>query len=225
MKRLLVLIYYSLGIIALRADLVMSLTANTQRGAGGTELVFSGTLTNTGATKLFLNDIVPSLNGSATTNLAFGPNSFFANVPGILLPGESYTDSELFRVLVNGFAPEDIYEGMVTLRGGADIQANDALGSAGFTVLSPDVSAALSLMPPTGESGYLTLSFTPNPAATNLNFIVEGSDELIAWDANKAEPISVQDPNPTGLQTYRYKTAIGLDSKGFLRVRVERANP
>ncbi len=141
MKRLITLLYYSLGIVALRADLVMSLSADIQNGARGTELVFRGTLTNTSASqKLYLNDIVSTLNGPSATHLSFESNSFFFNVPGILLPNESYTDSELFRVLLNGSAPAGDYTGSITVQGGTDIQANAVLASASFTILSPDVT-------------------------------------------------------------------------------------
>lgn len=226
MKRLIALIYYSLGIVALRADLVMSLSADIQNSARGTELVFRGTLTNTSSSeKLYLNDIGANLNGPSATNLTFEPNSFFFNVPGILFPDESYTDSELFRVVVSGSARADVYGATITLRGGSNIQATDDLATAGFTILSPDISVALALTPATNDGGYLTISFVPGPTATGLSFIVEGSQDLTNWDANKAEVVSVPNPDPPNLQTYRYKTAIGQASVGFLRVRVATQAP
>lgn len=222
MKKLL-FSYYLLGVVTLRADLVMSLTANIQSGQPGTEIVFRGTLTNTSATdKLFLNDISPSWSGAAGTNATFEPNSFFQNVPGVLLPNETYSDSELFRVLLKGTMPAGTYNGSLTIRGGANIQANNDLASAGFTLLSPDASAALSFYSVTEQNNYLTISFTQNSSATGVSLIVEGSDDLINWDANKAELVSVPDPNPPNSQTYRFKTPIGASTHGYLRVRVVR---
>ncbi len=125
------------------AGLSMSLSASVQNSARGRELVFSGTLTNTSSTdKLFLNDIAPTLSGASATNLSFQPNSFFSNVPGVLLPSESYSNDEVFRVSLKGTAPAGDYGGTVTVRGGADIFANGDLASAGFTILSPDVNLA-----------------------------------------------------------------------------------
>ncbi len=376
MKRLIAFLYYSFGIVVLRADLAMSLTASIQNSARGTELVFSGTLTNTSATqKLYLNDIAPTLSGSSATNLTFQPNSFYSNVPGILLPNESYADSELFRVLLISGAPTGDYSGSITFRGGMDIQANTDLASASFTVLSPDVTIAATdpsasefgpdpgvftisrtggtgielpvffaisgdavngvsynaIVPmatiPAGSSsttvtitpipdnvaegdrsailsltsastynlglavidtvtihdkpfdawrlekfganandpaaadagdwdgdgiqnlleyalgldpkvadisalpiaikdeGYLTISFVPNTSATDVDLVVEGSDDLTNWSVNKAELVPGQNPNPPNLQTYRYKTPVGQVSLGFLRLRVQRAGP
>ncbi len=377
MKRLCaIILYYSLGIVApAYADLTMSLSPSVQNSARGVELVFSGTLTNTSATdKLFLNDIVPALSGASASDLSFKPNSFFSNVPGILLPNESYSNSELFRVLLIGAAPAGDYGGTVTLRGGADIVANGDLVSAFFLILSPDVNItasdasaselgpdsgiftitrtgstpidlpvfftisgtavngssynaitpavtipagsntatvtitpipnniaegdrsvnlsltssstynldlavsdivtihdkpvdawrfqefganandpaaadasdwdgdgirnllefALNLNPKASDTtalpaatlsgNYLTISFVPNASATDINFIVEAATDLTNWSTTNVEMVSIQNPNPPGLQTFRYKFPVGVASNAFLRLRVVRTD-
>lgn len=124
-----------------RAQLTMSLSAAVQNSAVGREIVFSDSLTNGSATdKVYLNNVAAALNGASASNLVLKPNSFFSNVPGVLLPGETYTESELFRILLKGSAPASDYNGSITLRGGSNIFANGDLTSANFTVLSPAVT-------------------------------------------------------------------------------------
>ena len=121
-----------------RANLTMTLSPSTQIGPRGTEIVFSGTLTNTSATaKVFLNDIHAILGTGSSAYLTFEPNAFYSNVPGILLPGESYSNSELFRVLLSAMAPAGDYHGTIFVTGGGDMVANSDLASGGFVVSSP----------------------------------------------------------------------------------------
>ena len=124
------------------AALEVSLTASVQNAAPGVELVFSGTLTNTAASgRLFLNDVSAALGGASATALTLQTPVFFANVPGILPAGESYT-GPLFRIALDGAAPTGDYSGTITFAGGSGILDTTALQSAGFTVLSPAVSVA-----------------------------------------------------------------------------------
>ena len=144
----------TLGLFAMsaRAALKITLAPAIKNAARGTERVFSGTLTNTSATgKLFLNGLHVTLNGGAVTFLALQPNDFFANIPGILLPGETYT-GPIFRVALGALAPADDYTGTITLDGGGDITAAANLASAIFAVLSPDVNIVAS-DPSASESG------------------------------------------------------------------------
>lgn len=374
MKRIVLL---SLGALACAssalAGLSMSLSSSVQNSARGVQVVFSGTLTNASATeKLYLNDIAANFSSVAAGNLALKPNAFFWNVPGVLLPNESYTDSELFRVFVNGTAPAEDYAGTITILGGADIFASDALASTGFTILSPDVSitasdatasefgpdsgtltisrtgstpidlpvvfniwgtaingvsynaiasvatipagsdsatvtitpiaddvaegdrtAALTLTASTSynlalaisssvtihdkpadawrveefganandpaaadaadwdgdgianllefaldldpkvsttdslpqtqiEAAHLTLAYVANADAIDVNYIVEASTDLVSWSSTDVEPVTVPDPNPPGLQTFRYKFSINEVPKAYLRLRVMR---
>ena len=124
----------------LRAGLDFTLTPAVQPTAVGAEITFSGTLTNNSATdNLLLNDIHFDLNGQAATALSPDANSFFANVPGVLLPGESYT-GPIFTVLLNSAAAASDYSGTVTIRGGSDLFAAGDLQAANFQLSSPTVS-------------------------------------------------------------------------------------
>jgi hypothetical protein len=138
------LILSAFGIFALSANgaLNIALAPAVLNAARGSEVVFGGTLTNTSATgKIFLNDIHAVLDGSAATYLVLQPNTFFANVPGILLPGETYT-GPIFRMALAAVAPAGDFSGTITLDGGANIAGIANLASAVFTILSPDVDIA-----------------------------------------------------------------------------------
>ena len=129
-----------LGASPARAALTASLSPSVQNSASGQTLVFCGTLANTSTTdELFLNDIQFALTGSAAASVVSGSNAFYANVPGILLPGQSYT-GEIFSVALGGSAPPADYGGTVTLQGGADIFSAGDLATAPFTLLSPAVN-------------------------------------------------------------------------------------
>lgn len=118
------------------AGLTLTLTPTAQPAAPGAEVLFSGTLTNTSATeRLFLNDI--AFTPSPPNVTALSSNAFFANVPGILLPGETY-DGPLFRISLST-APAADYTGTITFQGGADIIANTNLASAPITMLATPV--------------------------------------------------------------------------------------
>src|SRR5208282_5845370 len=76
-----------------QADLAFVLTPAAQSDVGSNEVVFTGTLINTRLTDdLFLNNIQFDFIDEADDYLAADTNAFFANVPGILLPGETYSD-------------------------------------------------------------------------------------------------------------------------------------
>ena len=155
----------ALGLLAIsaRAALTVTLAPGAQNAARGTEVVFAGTLTNTNASgKIFLNDLHATLSGAAAVQLSLKTNDFFANVPGILLPGESYT-GPLFRIALGAAAPAADYTGTITFDGGADIFATANLASSGFTLLSPAVNlvatdpSAAELGP---DSGTFTITRT-----------------------------------------------------------------
>jgi hypothetical protein len=140
------LILSAIGVFALPANgaLTVALAPAVQNAARGTEVVFSGTLTNTSATdKIFLNDIHADLDESAAPFLVLQTNTFFANVPGILLPGETYT-GPVFRVALAATAPAGDYSGTIALDGGADSVGVANLASTTFTVLSPAVDIVAS---------------------------------------------------------------------------------
>jgi hypothetical protein len=139
MKAILVTVLAIFSAFAARADLTASLSSSVKNSASGQTLVFCGTLVNTSTTdELFLNNMQYTLGGSPGCFVA-GTNAFFANVPGILNPGETYT-GELFSVALSGAAPAADYSGTVTMQGGSDIFAANNLAAAAFTVLSPSVT-------------------------------------------------------------------------------------
>src|SRR5579862_7418112 len=81
-----------LGATPARCALTLQLSATAGNAALGTTLVFSGTLTNTSPSdQVLLNDVQFTVSGSAAGALAFQSNTFFSNVPGILLPAETYS--------------------------------------------------------------------------------------------------------------------------------------
>lgn len=349
------------------AALTVSLTAPVVNAAAGTSAVFSGTLTNNDATKVFLNDVQVSL----PPGLALVPNTFFANVPGILLPGESYI-GPIFSVELGAVASPGDYICTFAMKGGADMIAADELVAANFIVLSPLVTLAatipsasefgpvpgaftvtrtggtaiplvvpftiggsavngaacativspvlipsgassaevavvpiannvsessrtvaltlagastlniganaaatvtihdkpadewrflnfaaaagsaaaadlgdwdrdglsnlleygLSLDPKAGDvaavpratlvDGYLTLSFVPNPAATDVIYVVEGSVNLVSWGTADVDLVTLTNPVPPTRRTFRYHYPIGTIGKAYLRLRIDR---
>ena len=122
------------------AALAVALSSPVQDTPGGQELIFTGTLTNTDMTSaLYLNDNQFALTGSAAAYLTPDTNTFFANVPGILAPGASYT-GELFGVTLSSTAPPGSYTGNVTFVGGANIFAMGSLAATAFTLILPGAS-------------------------------------------------------------------------------------
>jgi hypothetical protein len=111
------------------------LTPAVQAGVASNEVVFTGILSNTSATaNLFLNDIQISFTGAATNYLGADTNSFYANVPGILLPGETYSDV-VFGVAINAGTPPGTYSGAVTVLGGTNIFDPTSLSTQAFQVV------------------------------------------------------------------------------------------
>ncbi|MDB6139455.1 MAG: hypothetical protein JWO94_2527 [Verrucomicrobiaceae bacterium] len=119
-----------------RAALTLQLTPDNLAVAAGGAVIFQGLLTNTSTTdKLFLNDIQASLTGDASANVTLKSNTFFANVPGILLPGETY-NGPLFLLKLGDGAPSAIYSGSIAINGGTDIFTSAALASSSFTLMA-----------------------------------------------------------------------------------------
>ncbi len=158
MPRLFAILFFTLA-MSVRASLTLALAPAPQVVEQGGELIFSGTLTNTSATdKLFLNDIGATFTGNSAAHLALRTNAFFANVPGVLLPGETYT-GVLFRIAISSLAPPDAYAGTIAVLGGADIFATGNLASAGLTIASP-VAGIVASDPIAGELGPENGAFT-----------------------------------------------------------------
>src|SRR5476649_180646 len=103
-----------------KADPSFSLTPAALSGVGTNEVFFTGTLASTGLTTNFLNSISISFTNTATNYFTADTNVFFANVPGLLLPGETYADV-IFGIAVNPATPPGNYSGAVTIQGGTNI--------------------------------------------------------------------------------------------------------
>jgi hypothetical protein len=187
-----------------RGDLLIALTPSTLYGPRGTEIVFSGTLTNTSATeKLYLNDIHANLTGAAATYLTLEPNAFFSNVPGILSPNESYSNSEIFRVLLSDTTPSGDYSGTIVISGGTDIFASGDLVSAGFVVSSPGKISSIARM----ANGHILLQCF---GAQNADNTIEASPDLVTpfttlvtLPADAQGAFQYEDTNPGTSKFYR----------------------
>ena len=121
---------------AVQADVSFILTPSVQAGARSNEVVFTGILSNADPTNdLYLNDVQFIANGNFTTD----SNAFFANVPGILSAGETYSDA-VFGVTINPTTPAGDYFGAVTILGGSNIFAASNLATQPFQISTIDVS-------------------------------------------------------------------------------------
>jgi hypothetical protein len=134
-----------LPVASMRADLAFVLTPAVQSCVGSNEVFFTGTLINTSPTdNFFLNNIQFSFNDTATNYLAADTNVFFANVPGILLPGETYSDV-VYGITIAPTTPPGQYFGIVTIQGGTDIFAANNLASPIFEVSLPTAALGVAL--------------------------------------------------------------------------------
>jgi hypothetical protein len=250
MKTLHLLIFlFCVALTHVNAALQLSLTPSVQSSAKGAEIVFTGALTNTSATdRLFINDISFALSGASATNLTPATNAFFTNVPGILLPNESYAVGEVFRIVLSAGAPFGEYGGTVSILGGTSITATTSLANTAFTIRVPNptddnadtdhdgvlnlleyalnldsqVADASALPSATTSGSYLTFTYTPNAAATDVTCVVEASTDLINWNTSDVEEVTPLSALPSGTRTYRYKSATNAAARGFLRLRVVR---
>jgi hypothetical protein len=128
---------------SMRADLAFVLTPAAQSDVGSNEVTFTGTLINTSLTdNLFLNNIQFDFIDEAGTYLAADTNVFFANVPGILLPSETYSDV-VFGITVASNTPPGQYFGIVTIQGGTNIFAATNLASPIFEVSLPPAALGI----------------------------------------------------------------------------------
>ncbi len=225
-------LFFALVLLAaarLDAAVTLTLTPSVQNSAHGPELVFGGTLTNTSATdKVFLNDVQASLASNVAAVLTLNGNTFFANVPGILLPGETYT-GVFFSVILSAAASPGDYAGTIVVKGGADIFASGDLASAGFDGTKSLLEYALNLAPrvsnpglplrPDKIGGYLTISYVPNLAATGLLYAVEASVDLVHWSTANVQTVADPNPIPSNRVTVRYAPASPV-TRAFVRLNV-----
>jgi hypothetical protein len=128
-----------------QADPAFVLTPAAQSGVGSNEVFFTGAFTNTNlAGNLFLNNIQFSFTNQAGNYLAGNSNVFYGNVPGILLPGGTYSDM-VFGITIASNTPPGQYFGTVTIQGGGDIFAGTNLAAQGFEVTLPAAALGITL--------------------------------------------------------------------------------
>jgi hypothetical protein len=155
--------------VSARADLVFVLAPAVQSDVGSDEVIFTGTLVNTSPTDdVFLNNIQFDFMDEADDYLAADTNVFFANVPGILLPGETYADVVLGITIAPGTPPGQ-YFGLATLQGGTNIFAADNLASPLFEVSLSPAALGVAL-----SSTNLILSW-PSPPG---DFVLQQNSDL-----------------------------------------------
>ena len=143
--------------------------------------MFTGTLINTSPTDvLFLNNIQFSLIDEAADYLGADTNVFFANVPGILLPGETYSDV-VMGITIAPTTPPDQYFGIVNIQGGTNIFAAANLASPIFEVSLPPAAMGVTL-----SGTNLVLSW-PSPPGS---FVLQQNADLTTtnWTATTNTP-------------------------------------
>ena len=147
-----------LSIAPAQADLAFVLTPAIRSGVGSNEFFFTSTLINTSLTdNLLLNDIQFDFIGEAAGYLAADTNVFFANVPGILLPFETYSDV-VFAITIDPATPPGQYFGFVTIQGGTNIFAAADLASPIFEVSLPPAALGIA---PSGTNVVLSWASPP----------------------------------------------------------------
>lgn len=141
MKHLLLLAALSLA--PARADTIIALDSAAQTGSPGDTLIFTGMVSNTGLSTVFLNSANLNLAGNSFTPDFIDP--FFNNVPVSLDAGQVTPDIELFEVLLNNPFTDTFgdYGGNYSLSGGVDANAGDPLASVDFTITAQSGSAAV----------------------------------------------------------------------------------
>ena len=151
------------------AAVTFTLTPVSRSGVGSNTIAFFGTFTNSSTTtNVYLNQVQYTLTGAATNYLTPETNAFFANVPGILLANENYTDI-VFAINVASNTPPGIYAGTATALGGGDMVETATLASLTFELALTNTSLAVS------RSGTNVLLSWPAPPAS---FAVQQSTNL-----------------------------------------------
>lgn len=124
--------------VAAQADPVtLTLTPDAQAGAPGSLLTFGGSLSNTGASVLFLNGLNLQLN-APPGSFTLDDFAFFVNVPPQLSGGQTTNAVPLFTVTLGGGVAPGTYTGSITILGGLTGADFDELTTQFFqvTVLS-----------------------------------------------------------------------------------------
>lgn len=156
-------------------NLSFNLTPAAQSGVGTGEVYFTGALTNTGLTTNFLNSVQFAFTGAATNYFTADTNVFYANVPGIFLPGDAYTDV-VYGVVINPATPPGNYSGTVTIQGGTNIFDETSSSGQSFQIFLPPATLGIS-----ASAGNLLISW-PSPPG---NFVLQQISDLTTtnWTA------------------------------------------
>jgi hypothetical protein len=112
--------------VAGAGTLDFTLTSSLQYVGSGS-VTFSGTLTNTGATPLYING------DNVSSALPFDDTAFLLNVPAVMSAGQTITTS-LFSIILPPGTPIGLYPGTFSILGGDDASASNLLSSAPFAV-------------------------------------------------------------------------------------------
>ena len=185
--------------VSARADLALNLTPAAQADVGSNEVVFTGTLINTSLTDvLFLNNVQFDFIDEAADYLAADTNAFFANVPGILLPCETYSDV-VFGITIAPATPPGQYFGVVTIQGGTNIFAATNLAGPIFEVSLPPAAMGIKLSGanpvlswPSPPGGFVLqqnadLTTTNWTAITNTPTFTNGQNQIILLPTNGSQ--------------------------------------
>jgi hypothetical protein len=139
--RLLIGMVLLLAIICpVRADVIFTLGAPVFFGAPGITFDVVGSLSNGGTDPVFLNTASGILSSS---DLDFDYTNYFVLVPRVLNPGDVYSSSPIFSVVVYPQAQPGDYSGSFTILGGVDENAFDELATQNFQVTLTGESAAV----------------------------------------------------------------------------------
>lgn len=139
------------------AQLTLTLDTPNQSGYPGNTLTFTGTLTNTGTSLLFINGTNFNLNG---VGLNFDDTEFILNGPLSLAAGEVFNGT-FFQVQIDPVALPQVAPGSFFILGGATDTAQSTIATTNFSVAvgaAPEPASAtliLGIALATGAAGRL----------------------------------------------------------------------
>ena len=207
MRLKLFIITFALALLSItsgRAGLALFMAPTMQSGLMNNEIFLTGTLTNTSlTTNLYLNGIQIILGNPAANYLTADTNAFFANVPGILLPGEIYKDA-VFGVAVGATAYPTNFSGTLTIFGGADIFSMNILATQTFQAVVPPAAMGIA-----GSGTNFVITWSSPPAGFTLqqasglnttNWLTVTNTPVLTNGQNQ-----VVLPHSTNVQFYRLK--------------------
>jgi hypothetical protein len=189
----------SLSVGAARADLSFVLTPAVQVSARSNEVFFTGILKNTDPTNdLYLNSIQFIPNSNFTTD----SNAFFANVPGILSAGQTYSDV-VFGVSINPATPAGDYFGAITILGGSNIFAGNNLATLPFQVSTIDVSITANVADAykfgTQPGSFTITSVGGGDLNLVVNYTISGTASNGVTYGSITNVVTIADSNPSNI--------------------------